>query len=123
MDVSCFDRLRVRRGGKKAPLQNQEAVGCDRQGCMMMKPAPVPAFEVSQAKFLLQFFVVALNAPAHFGNGNEFTQRDLRMQIRQPIFRWLLLPCGPLDQQPLLRMRFLSPIVTMGRANTGSGKA
>ena len=31
---------------------------------MMVKSAPVPAFEMSQAKFLFQFFVVALDAPA-----------------------------------------------------------
>jgi hypothetical protein len=31
---------------------------------MVMKAAPVAAFEVSQAKLLLQLFLVALDAPA-----------------------------------------------------------
>ena len=44
----------------------------------MVKPAPVPAFEMPQAKFLFEFFVVALDAPAEFGNGNELAQSDRR---------------------------------------------
>jgi hypothetical protein len=51
-------------GGKKAPFQNQDAVAGNAQGCMMMKPTPIAPFEMSQTEFLLQFFVVALDAPA-----------------------------------------------------------
>jgi hypothetical protein len=36
----------------------------------MMKPAPVPTLEMPQAKFLLQFFIVTLDAPAQFGMAN-----------------------------------------------------
>jgi len=42
----------------------------------MMKSAPVPTFEMAQAKFLFQFFVVALDAPAQFGDANQFAQND-----------------------------------------------
>jgi hypothetical protein len=35
-------------------------------------PQPVPAFEMSQAMFLLQLFVIALDTPAQFGDGNEW---------------------------------------------------
>jgi hypothetical protein len=31
---------------------------------MVMKAAPVPAFEMSQPEFLLELFVIALDAPA-----------------------------------------------------------
>jgi len=64
LDVGGFKLARVAGGGKKASFLYQEAVGCNRQRCMMVKSAPVPALEMSQAKFLLEFFVVALDAPA-----------------------------------------------------------
>ena len=89
---------------------------------MMMKPAPVPALKMPQTKLMLQFFVVALDVPAQFGDSNQFAQRDRRRKIGQPIFCWLLFPCGPLDQQPLLRMWFLASVVAMGRSNTNGGK-
>jgi hypothetical protein len=62
-------------------LQNQEAVGGYRGGGVVVKPAPVAAFEMPLAKFLFQFFIVARGAPARFGNGNRFAQRDGRGQI------------------------------------------
>ena len=82
----------------------------------MMKPAPVPAFEMSQAKFLLQFLVVALDTPAQFGDGNEFAKTDQFGQIRQPVFGGLLFCRWPLDQQPLLGMRFIAPVVAVCHA-------
>src|ERR1035437_3884828 len=89
---------------------------------MMVKPAPVPAFEVSQAKFLLQFFVVALDAPAQFCSGNQFAQSDRGGQIRQPVFGWFFFCLRPFDQQPLLRMRFFAPVITMCHAHTNCCK-
>ena len=55
----------------------------------MMKAAPVAAFEVSQAKFLLQFFVVALDAPAQFGDGNEFAQRGYPYECGESPPPWI----------------------------------
>lgn len=62
-------------------LQNQEAIVGNGEGGVVVKPAPVAAFEMPQAKFLFQFFIVARGAPAQFGNGNQFAQRDGRGQI------------------------------------------
>jgi len=53
-----------------------------------------------QAELLLQLFVVALDAPAQFGDGHQFAQADGHRQIRQPAFRWLPFCLRPLDQQP-----------------------
>lgn len=88
----------------------------------MMKAAPVSAFEMSPAKFLLQFFVVALDTPAQLGDGDEFAQSYRRGQIRQPVSGGLLFRCRPLDQQPLLGMRCFAPVVAAGNANTQGGK-
>ena len=47
--------------GKKTPLGDEEAIGGDAQGGMMMKAAPAPALIVIEPDFLFQFFVIALN--------------------------------------------------------------
>ena len=52
--------------GKKTPLGDEEAIGGDAQGGMMMKAAPAPALIMSKPEFLLQFLIVALNPPAQF---------------------------------------------------------
>ena len=52
--------------GKKASLTHEKAISCDAQGGVMMKAAPAASLEVSEAEFLLQFLIVALNDPAMF---------------------------------------------------------
>src|ERR1700675_3441351 len=49
--------------GAGQALQHQESVGCHAQTGVVMEAAPVSPFEVAQAEFLLEFLVVALNAP------------------------------------------------------------
>ena len=67
-DFCSLEQRGVAGGGKKASLLHQEAVGGDDQGGMVMKAAPVPAFEMSQPEFLLKLLIVALDAPASFRN-------------------------------------------------------
>lgn len=88
----------------------------------MVKAVPVAAFDVSQAKFMLQLFVVALDAPTKLGDGNEFAEGDRCGQIRQPVSGGFLFRFRPFDQQPLLRIRFLASVVTVGRAHAQGGK-
>jgi hypothetical protein len=52
--------------GKTVPLSYQEPIGCDAKCGVMVKSAPASAFKVTQAQFLLQFLIVALNDPAMF---------------------------------------------------------
>jgi hypothetical protein len=40
------------------PFGHQEPIRGDAQGGVMVKPAPVAAFIVSQAQFLLRFLVI-----------------------------------------------------------------
>ena len=51
-------------GGKRQSLSNQEAIGGDAQGSVVMETAPATAFIVAKPKFLLEFEIVALDPPA-----------------------------------------------------------
>ena len=88
-----------------------------------LQAAPVSALEMSQAKFLLQFFVIALDTPAQFSDGDQLAQANRWGQVRKPVFGRLFLILRPFDQQPLLGMWFLAPIITMGSAHAQGGKA
>ena len=46
-------------------LTHQEAIRRNAQRGMVMEAAPVAALEVVEAKLLLQFLIVPLDAPAH----------------------------------------------------------
>src|ERR1035438_3489307 len=63
LEVGGPQRWGVGRGGKKASFHHLEAVGSNAEAGMVVKAAPVPSFEVAQSKLLLQFLVVALDAP------------------------------------------------------------
>src|SRR4051795_464341 len=73
--------------GKKTPLGDEEAIGGDAQGGMMMKAAPAPALIVIEPDFLFQFFVIALNAPSALGGGHQIRERGVGWQGGQPV--WL----------------------------------
>ena len=87
----------------------------------MMKAAPTAAFEVPQAKFLFEFFVVAFNDPALLRQSDQVTQSDVCRQIRQPVFARFGFSARPLDQEPLLLSRLLEFVVAMCRANAYGG--
>ncbi len=40
----------------------------------MVKTAPVAAFKMAQAKLLLEFLVIALDAPTQFGDRHQFAR-------------------------------------------------
>src|SRR5664280_3071645 len=88
-----------------------------------MKPAPVPPLIVSQPEFLLQFFVVALDAPAQLSGSHEPAKADRFWQVRQPVLCRLLLCFWPLKQQPLFWARLASLVVPMRHAYAQGRKA
>ena len=92
--------------GKKTPLGDEEAIGGDAQGGMMMKAAPAPALIVIEPDFLFQFFVIALNAPSALGGGHQIRERGVGWQGGQPVFGWFSFAVGPFDQEPLFRTQF-----------------
>jgi len=111
------------RGGKSTPLGHQEAIGGYAECGVMMEAAPTAPFEVAQAKFLFQFFVVAFDDPALFGQSDKVPQSDAFYQVRQPVFARFGFAAGPLDQQPLLLSRLGELVVAMRRTDAYGGKA
>ena len=71
----------------------------------MMESSPASPFEMGEAEFALQFFIVALDAPAQFDRVDENFERRVFRQGRKPVFRGLRLALGPFDDQPFDRMR------------------
>ncbi len=58
-------------GGKTVPLADQEPIGGDAQGGVMVKSAPTPPFIVAQTQLLLEFLIITLDDPAVLGNLNQ----------------------------------------------------
>src|SRR5260370_8296534 len=67
-----------------------------------METAPTASLEMPEAEFLLEFLVIALDAPAQFGESHEFLDRRGSRQRTQEVLGRLDFPFGPLDEQPLL---------------------
>src|SRR5947209_2890468 len=51
------------RGGKTVPLGYQEPISCNTQGGVMVEPARVTAFKVSQPQLLFQLLVIPFDDP------------------------------------------------------------
>jgi hypothetical protein len=58
----------TQRGGKKAPLGDEEPVSSYAERGVMMEASPASAFKVAQAEFLFQFFIVSFHDPAMLGD-------------------------------------------------------
>jgi hypothetical protein len=105
-------------GGKSAAFGDQEAVGGDAQGPMMMEAAPGTALEMIEPQFLLEFLAVALDAPAQLGSPDQLLERRGGGEVGQPILGGFGVAVGPLDEQPLLAMREGAPVVARWAART-----
>ncbi len=56
---------------------------------MMVEASPAPAFIMAQAKLLLEFLIIALDAPAQLGRVDEPVERRIGRQGGQPVFERL----------------------------------
>ena len=89
----------------------------------MMEAAPAASLIVSQAQFLFELLVIALDPPAQFRQINHPIEGGVQRDGGQPVFGGLGLALGPFDQQPLLIPRFGPPFVAMGGPHSNPGKA
>jgi hypothetical protein len=89
----------------------------------MVEAAPSASLEVPQPKLLLELLIIALNAPAQFGEIDHAIECGIGGQRREPIFGRFGLVLRPFDQQPFLRPRITALIVTMGDTNADPRKA
>ena len=110
-------------GGNRLPLGDQEAVGRDAQRRMVMKAAPSAAFKMAQPNLLLELLIIALDAPAQFGDVDQVIEGYRVWERREPVFGRLGLALRPLYQQPFRRMRLTSLFVVMSDANTQARKS
>src|SRR6266852_9743919 len=105
-------------------FRQQETVGCNAQGGVMMKATPAPSLVVAQAEFLFKLLIVPFNAPAHFGGLDQIYQRAISGQRRQPILGRFCLILWPFDQQPLILTWSAKPLlIPMRRPHSDRGKA
>ena len=70
-------------------LGDQESVGRNAQARVMVEAAPAASFIVTQSKPLLEFLVVALDAPTHMRLSHQLVQSEVFGQRRQIVFEWL----------------------------------
>src|SRR5436189_829581 len=90
---------------------------------MVMEAAPPASLEMIEAQLILEFLIVALDAPAQFGEADEPGEGGRRRQRREPVFRGLGGPPRPLDQQPFFRPGRWPGFITMGGSDAQPRKA
>src|SRR6266571_2711119 len=80
----------------------------------MMEAAPAAPLEVPEPDLLLEFLIVALDAPAQLGKIDQLFEADIRRERREPVFGRRGFVLGPLDQQPLFCQQFREQIAVGG---------
>src|SRR3954464_11507807 len=78
-----------------------------------METAPAAPLIVPKPKLLLEFLIVALDAPPELGEFDHAREADLLGQCREPVLGGLPLAFRPLDQEPFLRARLIQPVIAM----------
>lgn len=71
--------------GVTESLPQQESVGGDAQARMVMESSPASALVVAQPQVLLEFLIVALDAPAHLRFVHHALERHGLGQRREPV--------------------------------------
>ena len=87
---------------------------------MVMKAAPSAALEMAQPNLLLELLIIALDAPAQFGDVDQAIEGYGVWQRREPVFGRLGLALRPLYQQPFRRMRLTQTTISLRCCNKQS---
>ena len=88
-----------------------------------MESAPPTPFEMPEPDLLLEFLIVAFDAPAQLGDVDQTMEGDAFGKGREPIFGRLFLFLGPLDQQPFFRSALGEIVITMRNSNSQACEA
>ena len=83
-----------------------------------MESAPPAPLEMPEPDLLLEFLIVAFDAPAQLCEVDQTTEGDAFGKGREPIFGRLLLFLGPLDQQPFFWPALGEIVITMRNSNS-----
>lgn len=114
---------RTRLWGEKRSAEREEAVCDGAEAGVVVEAAPGSPFEVVEAKLLLQFLVVALDAPAQLGGADEVLQRGLDRQRREPELGRLRLALRPGAEEPLQVARRPAATMPSGHADAHGDEA
>ena len=71
----------------------------------MMEAAPAAALVVPEPEFLLEFLVIALDAPAQFRRIDQALEGDVLREGREPVLVGSRLSLRPFDEEPFLGAR------------------
>ena len=72
---------------------------------------------------LLEFLIIAFDAPTQLGDVDQTMEGDAFGKGREPIFGRLFLFLGPLDQQPFFRSALGEIVITMRNSNSQACEA
>ena len=87
--------LRSLRAGKEAALGRQEGVGSDEGHSVVVESPPGAAFVMVESEFVLEFLVVALDAPAELREADQLADLGLLGHGGEPVLRRLAAAFGP----------------------------
>src|SRR5215468_3123790 len=88
----------------------------------MMEAVPAAALIMPEANFLLEVVIVALDAPAQFGEIDEAAERHVGVNGCEPVFGRLGLALGPFDEQRLFGETCFAPDRRNTYAHTGKAR-
>ena len=88
-----------------------------------MKATPTAPLEMRKPDLLLEFLIIALDAPAQLRAIDQAIEGDVVGERRKPVFGRLDLALRPFNQQPFRRPWISALIIAMGDANAHAGKA
>ena len=88
-----------------------------------MKATPTAPLEMRKPDLLLEFLIIALDAPAQLREIDQAIEGDVVGERRKPVFGRLDLALRPFNQQPFRRPWISALIIAMGDANAHAGKA
>src|SRR6185436_10600253 len=88
-----------------------------------MKATPTAPLEMRKPDLLLEFLIIALDAPAQLRAIDQAIEGDVVGERRKPVFGRLDLALRPLNQQPFRRPWISALIIAMGDANAHARKA
>src|SRR6185437_2948576 len=92
----CSGTIRSR-GGNPLPLGDQKPVSCNRHRAVMVEASPGAPLIMTQADFLLEFLIIALDAPAQLGEIDEVAERHVVVDGCEPELRGRSFILGPFD--------------------------
>src|SRR5438445_12887388 len=79
----------------------------------MVEAAPPAPFIITEAEFLFELLIIALDPPPQFRRGDQTIESDILGQGGKPIFGRLGFVLRALDQKPLFSAQLAQHVIAM----------